>query len=340
MKLEIGEKIRESRKKKNITQEETAEIFAVSRQTISNWENEKSYPDILSVIKMSEVYDVSLDYLLKYKKEMEIYYKYLSESTDVVKSNEKIGKLILCFSYLLVWTLSLIGFWYFYEGEIGVTYRTIFLWSILPISTFLTAFFIGKNNYWENKKWMIGLILGLPYIFAEYKTYTQVTNVTFEDLNQPRIEMIFVGILLLLVGMFVGSLYRYDFIYKTFKQNRNTIKSISIVSLGLLILSFFIFRYPLYHLHEMKQFTILLFVESLLVSILSITLKKYEIAISSNLGYILGFIFSLEFNILRMSSNGEYQSFAWFIWTLIFIVFTAVGVFVSYIYNKNKKETQ
>ena len=41
--------------------EQVAEILGVSRQTISNWENEKSYPDIISVIKMSECYDVSLD---------------------------------------------------------------------------------------------------------------------------------------------------------------------------------------------------------------------------------------------------------------------------------------
>ena len=42
----------------------------VSRQTISNWENGKSLPDILSVIRMSELYQISLDELLKGDKEM------------------------------------------------------------------------------------------------------------------------------------------------------------------------------------------------------------------------------------------------------------------------------
>mgnify|MGYP002226590752 FL=1 len=37
----------------------------VSRQTISNWENEKSFPDIVNVIKLSDLYNISLDQLLK-----------------------------------------------------------------------------------------------------------------------------------------------------------------------------------------------------------------------------------------------------------------------------------
>ena len=42
-----------------------AEDLNVSRQTISNWENGKSLPDIVSIIRMSELYDLSLDELLK-----------------------------------------------------------------------------------------------------------------------------------------------------------------------------------------------------------------------------------------------------------------------------------
>ena len=65
MEYDIGSKIKAARIEKKLTQEQVAELLGVSRQTISNWENEKSYPDIISVIKMSECYDVSLDYLSK-----------------------------------------------------------------------------------------------------------------------------------------------------------------------------------------------------------------------------------------------------------------------------------
>ena len=54
MEHDIGSKIKAARLEKKLTQEQVAELLGVSRQTISNWENEKSYPDIISVIKMSE----------------------------------------------------------------------------------------------------------------------------------------------------------------------------------------------------------------------------------------------------------------------------------------------
>ena len=48
--MEIGKKLKDARMKSGFTQEAVAEKINMSRQTISNWENEKSYPDIISVI--------------------------------------------------------------------------------------------------------------------------------------------------------------------------------------------------------------------------------------------------------------------------------------------------
>ncbi len=69
-----------------MTQENVAEKINVSRQTISNWENEKSYPDIISVIELSNLYSISLDVLLKGDEKM---IEHLEESTNVVRSNQK-----------------------------------------------------------------------------------------------------------------------------------------------------------------------------------------------------------------------------------------------------------
>ena len=93
-----------------MTQEQVAGLLEVSRQTISNWENAKSYPDIVSVIKMGECYDVSLDYLLKGEQKMNTYYDYLEESTNVVKSNTKRNKTVTILSYLMIWTVSMLVF--------------------------------------------------------------------------------------------------------------------------------------------------------------------------------------------------------------------------------------
>ena len=98
MEHDIGSKIKAARIEKKLTQEQVAELLGVSRQTISNWENGKSYPDIISVIKMSECYDVSLDYLLKGEQKMKTYYDYLEESTNVVKSNTNRNKIITILS--------------------------------------------------------------------------------------------------------------------------------------------------------------------------------------------------------------------------------------------------
>ena len=76
--MEIGKKLKNARIEAGLTQEKAAEKIDVSRQTISNWENEKSYPDIISVIALSDLYSVSLDELLKGDQKMA---EHLEEST-------------------------------------------------------------------------------------------------------------------------------------------------------------------------------------------------------------------------------------------------------------------
>ena len=90
--MEIGKKLKNARIEAGLTQEKAAEKIDVSRQTISNWENEKSYPDIISVIALSDLYSVSLDELLKGDQKMA---EHLEESTNVVKSNKKLTGAIL-----------------------------------------------------------------------------------------------------------------------------------------------------------------------------------------------------------------------------------------------------
>lgn len=63
--MNIGTKIIEIRKQKNMTQEDFAKIFHVTRQTVSNWENEKSYPDLQILVQISNEFNVSLDTMLK-----------------------------------------------------------------------------------------------------------------------------------------------------------------------------------------------------------------------------------------------------------------------------------
>lgn len=63
--MEIGKQIKKYRNEIEISQDELAEKIFVSRQTISNWENNKSYPDLRSLLLLSSLFGVSLDKLIK-----------------------------------------------------------------------------------------------------------------------------------------------------------------------------------------------------------------------------------------------------------------------------------
>lgn len=63
--MNLSKQITQLRKRDNLSQEKLAEKLYVSRQSISNWENERSYPDIHNLLMMSVLFDVSLDTLVK-----------------------------------------------------------------------------------------------------------------------------------------------------------------------------------------------------------------------------------------------------------------------------------
>ena len=63
--MNIGRTIREQRNKLSLSQEELGERLYVTRQTISSWENDKSYPDINSLILLSQVFNMTIDNLVK-----------------------------------------------------------------------------------------------------------------------------------------------------------------------------------------------------------------------------------------------------------------------------------
>ena len=63
--MELGNQIKAHRAALSLSQEELVEKVYVTRQTVSNWETSKSYPDIHSLLLLSALFDVSLDQLIK-----------------------------------------------------------------------------------------------------------------------------------------------------------------------------------------------------------------------------------------------------------------------------------
>lgn len=63
--MDLGSRIREARESQNLSQDELAEKMHISRQAISKWETGKSYPDIEKILKLSDIFHLSLDELVK-----------------------------------------------------------------------------------------------------------------------------------------------------------------------------------------------------------------------------------------------------------------------------------
>lgn len=131
--MKIGDKLKSIRTQRNMTQEQVCEVLEVSRQTISNWENSRSYPDIISIIKLSDLYDISLDDLLKEDKAM---VSHMKESMNIVESNKRLSLaiiinillfivMILCNQWIATNTLIMACFMIFAILSISVLFYQI-----------------------------------------------------------------------------------------------------------------------------------------------------------------------------------------------------------------------
>ena len=63
--MTLGSKLAQERKLKNLTQEQLAELLGVSRQAISKWESDLAFPETEKLLRLCELFDCSLDYLLR-----------------------------------------------------------------------------------------------------------------------------------------------------------------------------------------------------------------------------------------------------------------------------------
>lgn len=136
-KMELGKQIKKYRSEMNLSQDELAEKVFVSRQTVSNWENNKNYPDIKSLLLMSEVFGVSLDILVK--GDIETMKKVINE-TEVKKANRYGNIFAILFIAALVLFIPLVKFLKVYG---------IIIWAIFYAICFVFALKVNKV-YREN----------------------------------------------------------------------------------------------------------------------------------------------------------------------------------------------
>lgn len=130
--MEIGRQIKKYRTEQRLSQEELAERVYVTRQSISNWENERSYPDIRSLVLLSNVFGVSLDILVKGD---------LEQMKEQIKEEDIRGfrRESLCYELLLAATILLAIPLVRWLGWLGAG-----LWVCLAAVMFWQAFRVEK----------------------------------------------------------------------------------------------------------------------------------------------------------------------------------------------------
>lgn len=116
--MSLGERIYKLRTEKNLSQGDLAEQLEVSRQSISKWENNNAIPDLEKIVKLSEIFEVSLDELVKGKQIAEenadyIVQKQKTEETTSVESafppRKIAGTILFCMGFVVLLFFTLMG---------------------------------------------------------------------------------------------------------------------------------------------------------------------------------------------------------------------------------------
>ena len=211
--MEIGIKLKNARTEKGLTQEHAAELLGVSRQTVSNWENNKSYPDIISVIKMSDIYSVSLDHLLKEEVSVDKSYRdFLEESTSTVKAKRKVEKIILFSAYFIVWAIALLVTW-LVKAPVSNDLNLIFKWILLPLMLLTATVIVAKNDYFGKGNWFCILAAALTFLTVPFACYVEMPQ-TSEGMASiayvfifPDFTYMLIGAVISAVGITVGTVW-------------------------------------------------------------------------------------------------------------------------------------
>lgn len=200
--MNLGEKIYKLRKEKGMSQELLAERLGTSRQAISKWENNQGYPEVEKLMMLSNIFEVSTDYLIKEdngeenKSGDDNYYVskesgegYLFYKRKIIKS-ESIGIGIMICS-LIPFILN--------NSETFINY--ILSACILIIGS---IFFLKKNIYKANldsyKKWINKKLIFDPNYYKQLKDELKTIQEKQLRVKLPMIILLFIGVLLCIYG--------------------------------------------------------------------------------------------------------------------------------------------
>ena len=156
--MDIGSRMKKYREEQNISQEELALKIFVSRQTISNWETDKSYPDIKSLIMLSNIFNVSLDNFIK---------KDIEEMRKIIDSKKIKEFNVMSYVFLVEMLVLIISAYPLFKL---LDFIGFIIWISLYIISFGTARIIErfkKENNIQTYKEIIAFIDGKKLTYEE-----------------------------------------------------------------------------------------------------------------------------------------------------------------------------
>lgn len=192
--MNIGSRIKKLREQQNISQEELALKVFVSRQTISNWETNKSCPDVKSLILLSNIFNISLDSFIKEDiKEM----RKTVEKATIKKFN------VMSFIFLAELIIIIVSAYPLFciDGYIG-----IIIWLCLYVIAILTASKIErfkKNHDIQTYKEI------LAFIDGKQLTYDETQQEIGKRNYQKIIFALLTGVIALGVCLIIIFIYQY-----------------------------------------------------------------------------------------------------------------------------------
>lgn len=139
----LPSRLKELRKKNHYSQEYVAEQLNISRQAISNWENEKSAPDLENLMLLADLYNLSLDELLDGNKDNEP-----SSEVPVTEKNPFYYLEILGLSVILILSVQ---------------------FPVLPILLSIIVAICYKVK--KRGHWIIYVVCILCFLFGVYNTF-------------------------------------------------------------------------------------------------------------------------------------------------------------------------
>ena len=196
--MNLGEKIYELRTRKNLSQGDLANALDVSRQSISKWETNSSVPELDKLVKLSELFDVSLDELVLDKASIKPQEKVIYvEKRESGSARKTAGVILLCFG-AMVWLLLLL---------LGGIMEGLIL--ALPFAAFgLICLFVKKNT----GLWCVWVLYGFVDLYLRFATgvHWQYVFRSFAYAQGLTIQLIVAWALVALLGLLtVITVFRF-----------------------------------------------------------------------------------------------------------------------------------